>query len=92
MSGTIFVDATDLGDLLPACGVSWFIGAEAKSDTEEPHAEPHASPGHIQPITVSIAVEHRPDGENHIDRAAGELLAGADRRAGISASTTSATG
>jgi hypothetical protein len=66
VTGTIFVDGTDLGDLLPLCGISWFIGAEAKSDTEEPHAEEHANPGHIQPITVSIAVEHRPDGENHV--------------------------
>jgi hypothetical protein len=66
LAGSIFLDATDLGDLLPMCGVSWFIGAEAKSDTEEPHAEDQANPGHVQPITVSIAVEHRPDGENHV--------------------------
>lgn len=66
IQGTVFVDATDLGDLLPMCKVSWFIGAEAKSDTEEPNAEPVANPGHVQPITVSIAVEHRPDGEQHV--------------------------
>ncbi len=66
IGGTIFLDATDLGDLLPRCGVSWFIGAEARSDTEEPHAEAEANPGHVQPITVSIAVEHRPDGEQHV--------------------------
>jgi hypothetical protein len=66
ISGKIFVDATDLGDLLPLCGVSWFIGAESKGDTEEPHAESEANSGHIQPITVSIAVEHRPDGEQHV--------------------------
>ena len=65
VTGTIYVDATDLGDLLPLCGLQWVTGAEAQSDTEEPHAEPTANPGHIQPITVSIAVEHRPDGENH---------------------------
>jgi len=65
VSATIFLDATDLGELLPMCGVAWFIGAEAKSDTEEPHAEAVAAPNHIQPITVSIAVEHRPDGESH---------------------------
>jgi len=65
VSAPVFVDATDLGDLLPLCGVAWFTGAEAKRDTEEPHAEARANPQHIQPITVSIAVEHRPDGENH---------------------------
>ncbi|HEY1681977.1 MAG TPA: FAD-dependent oxidoreductase [Candidatus Tumulicola sp.] len=62
----IVIDATDLGDLLPKCGIDWTIGAEAKSDTGEPHAESSASPGHIQPITVSIAVELRPDGEQHV--------------------------
>lgn len=66
VSGTIFVDATDLGDLLPMCGAAWFIGAEGKADTEEPHAEDQPNPGHVQPITVSIAVEHRPDGEQHV--------------------------
>lgn len=66
VSAPVFVDATDLGELLPLCGAAWVIGAEAQSDTQEPHAEPHASPGHIQPITVSIAVEHRPDGESHV--------------------------
>ncbi len=66
VTATIYVDATDLGDLLPLCGIQWVTGAEAKSDTEEPHAEAEAAPGHIQPITVSIAVEHRPDGENHV--------------------------
>ncbi len=66
VSATVFVDATDLGELLPLCGIAWFIGAEAKSDTEEPHAEATAQPGHIQPFTVSIAVERRPDGEAHV--------------------------
>lgn len=66
IAATIVVDATDLGELLPMCGLDWTIGAEAKSDTGEPHAESSASPGHIQPITVSIAVERRPDGEQHV--------------------------
>src|SRR6202041_886291 len=33
LTATIFVDATDLGDLLPMCRVSWFIGAEGVGDT-----------------------------------------------------------
>ncbi len=41
------------------------IGAEARNDTEEPHAESLAHPGHIQPITIPIAVERRPEGEKH---------------------------
>ena len=66
LTAPIFIDATDVGELLPMCNVAWVIGAEGRSDTEEPHAEARAHSGHIQPITVSIAVEHRPDGEKHV--------------------------
>lgn len=66
LSAAVFVDATDLGELLPLCGVSWVVGAEAHADTQEPHAPAQANPGHVQPFTVSIAVEHRPQGENHV--------------------------
>jgi hypothetical protein len=64
VSATIFVDATDLGELLPVCGIQWFIGAEAQSETNEPSAEGSANQGHIQPFTVPLAVERRPDGES----------------------------
>jgi len=33
-----FIDATELGELLPMTGTSYAIGAEAKTETEEPHA------------------------------------------------------
>lgn len=65
VSATMFVDATDLGELLPLCGIAWFIGAEARSQTGEPNAEASASAGHIQPFTIALAVERRPDGESH---------------------------
>jgi len=64
VSAAIFVDSTDLGDLLALCGVACVIGAEAKSDTQEPHAETVANEGYIQPITVPIAVEHALDGKD----------------------------
>jgi hypothetical protein len=62
----IYLDATDLGDLLPLAGIPWKIGAEAQSDTNEPDAPSDAHPEWIQPITVPIALEHRPAGENHV--------------------------
>ena len=63
-----FLDATDLGDLLPQCGqqgVDWVIGAESQADTTEPDAPPEAHPEWIQSITLPIAIEHRPAGENN---------------------------
>jgi hypothetical protein len=59
-----FLDATDLGDLLPLTGTEYVTGAEAQSDTGEPHAPPDARPGEVQSFTWSFAVEYRP-GEDH---------------------------
>lgn len=61
----VYIDATDLGDLLPLARLSWKIGAESHSDTGEPSAPAVAHPEWIQPITVPIALERRPDGQNH---------------------------
>jgi hypothetical protein len=60
-----YLDATDLGDLLPLAKIPWKIGAEAHADTQEPDAPAQAHPEWVQPITVPIAIERR-DGENHI--------------------------
>ena len=63
-----FLDATDLGELLPLCGlegVDWVIGAESRTDTGEPDAEVDAHSEWIQPVTVPFAIEHRPAGEVH---------------------------
>jgi hypothetical protein len=62
--GHVYLDATDLGDLLWFSGVEWVIGAEAKDDTGEDQAEPVAQPGWIQPITVPIALKRLPEGQN----------------------------
>ena len=60
-----FLDATDLGELLPLAKVEFRLGAEAKADFNEDAAPAEARPGWIQPITVPIALEHRPAGETH---------------------------
>lgn len=70
-----FLDATDLGDLLPLCGdqgADWVLGAESEADTGEPAAPPDVHPEWVQPITVPIALERRPAGEdNRIAQPAG---------------------
>ncbi len=52
-----FVDATDCGDLLPIVGAEYRTGAEAKSETGEPHAADVASPADMQPVTWVFALE-----------------------------------
>jgi hypothetical protein len=61
----IYIDATDLGELLPLAKVPWKIRAESHADAPEPHAPAIARPDWIQPITVPVALERRPDTENH---------------------------
>jgi len=59
------LDATELGDLLPLVGAEYVTGAEAQSDTGEPHASRDgAHPDETQGFTFCFALEHRP-GEDH---------------------------
>lgn len=60
-----FLDATDLGELLPLAGVEFALGAEGKDETHEAAAPATARGNWIQPITVVVALERRPDGEDH---------------------------
>ncbi|HTV73227.1 MAG TPA: FAD-dependent oxidoreductase [Candidatus Acidoferrales bacterium] len=60
------LDATDLGELLTITGIEHTLGAEARSQTNEPLAPPQARPDWIQPITMVVALERRPAGENHL--------------------------
>src|SRR5262249_27322523 len=61
-----FLDATELGGLLPLTGTEYVTGAEAQSDTGEPHARPEeAAPDCVQSFTYPFAVEFRP-GEAHV--------------------------
>ncbi|MCU0644855.1 MAG: FAD-dependent oxidoreductase [bacterium] len=60
-----FIDATELGDLLPMTGTQYVVGAESSNLTDEPHA--HAGKGDpelVQSFTYTFAVEYCP-GENH---------------------------
>lgn len=63
----LLIDATELGDLLPLCGVEHVVGAETVADTGEPQAQPHeAKPHCVQSCTYPFACERRDEGENHI--------------------------
>ncbi|OEV26918.1 FAD-dependent oxidoreductase [Streptomyces nanshensis] len=60
-----FLDATEHGDLLPAAGAEYVIGAESADEHGEPHAPADAQPANIQSFTVTFALSHH-DGEDHI--------------------------
>lgn len=60
-----FLDATDLGDLLPLTQTAYVCGAEASSDTGEPHASLVAKPEEVQSFTYCFAIEYCPN-EHHL--------------------------
>jgi hypothetical protein len=68
LRGEYFVDATELGDLLPLTGTEFVTGSEARLETRELHAAETANPENQQAFTMCFAVDHLA-GENHtIDR------------------------
>jgi hypothetical protein len=53
-----FVDATELGDLLPLAGVEFVTGAEGRATTGERHTPEKSDPANQQAFTVCFAVDH----------------------------------
>jgi hypothetical protein len=70
LTAPYFLDATELGDLLPLTKTEYVVGAESQKDTDEPHAPAEADPKNQQAFTCCFAVDYL-DGEDHtIDRPA----------------------
>lgn len=59
-----FLDATELGDLLPLTGCEYVTGFEAQAETGEPSAPAQAQPQNVQAFSMCFAMEHR-EGEDH---------------------------
>jgi hypothetical protein len=71
LAGSYFLDATELGDLLPLAGVEYVTGSESSEETGEPHAPEEADPLDMQAITRCFAVDHLPGEDHTIDRPQG---------------------
>lgn len=65
LEAPFFVDATELGDLLPMTGTAYVTGTESKSETGELHAPDKANPTNNQAFTVCFAIDYVP-GEDHV--------------------------
>jgi hypothetical protein len=59
-----FVDATELGDLLPITKTEYITGAESQKETGEPHAPAEAAPQDMQSFTCCFAMDYL-RGEDH---------------------------
>lgn len=52
-----YLDATDLGELLPLTGAAYVTGAEARKTTGEPNAPDMANPGDDQSLTYTFVLK-----------------------------------
>ncbi|MFP4339272.1 MAG: FAD-dependent oxidoreductase [Cyclobacteriaceae bacterium] len=68
LSAPYFVDATELGDLLPLSGTEFVEGAESKVQTGELHAADEANPRNQQAFTMCFAMDYVPDADLRIDK------------------------
>ncbi|HEY0667194.1 MAG TPA: FAD-dependent oxidoreductase [Sphingobacteriaceae bacterium] len=60
-----FIDATELGDLLPLTGTEFVTGTESRSQTGEMHAPEKPNPENNQAFTACFAMDYI-EGENHV--------------------------
>jgi hypothetical protein len=70
LSGPYFLDATELGDLLPLTGTEFVTGFESQKDTGEPHAPAQAQPDNQQSFTCCFAIDYLPGQDHTIARPA----------------------
>ncbi len=65
LTAPYFVDATELGDLLPLTKTEYVTGAESRKETRELHAPEKVDPANQQAFTVCLAMDYVP-GANQV--------------------------
>lgn len=61
----VFIDATELGDLLPLSQMEYGSGSDSSSVTTEPHAPAQGDVENVQDYVFPFVIEYRP-GEHHV--------------------------
>ena len=70
LTAPYFIDATEMGDLLPLTGTEYVTGSESRNETRELHAVEKADPANNQAITYCFAMDYVPEANNIIDKPA----------------------
>ncbi len=63
-----FIDATELGDLLPLTGTDFVTGSESRAETEEPSAAMQANPQNIQAFSMCFAMSYHEGADFTIEK------------------------
>ncbi len=70
LTAPYFIDATELGDLLPITGTEYVSGTESRKQTNELHAPEKADPKNLQAITFCLAMDYVPRAHQTIEKPA----------------------
>ena len=68
IGASYFLDATELGDLLPLARAEYRLGSESRTEYQEPHATDAAEPDNIQGFTWCFALAYDEGGDHRIAR------------------------
>ncbi len=63
ISAKYFIDATELGDLLPLTNTEFVTGSESQKETGEPNAKEEANPQNVQAFSMCFAMSYH-EGED----------------------------
>lgn len=63
-----FIDATELGDLLPLTKTEFVTGAESQAETGEPHAKRESQPENVQAFSMCFALSNHAGEDQTIER------------------------
>src|SRR5664279_2329181 len=63
-----FIDATELGDLLPLTGTEFISGSESRKETGELHAPEKANPENNQAFNFCFAIDYIPGADHTIEK------------------------
>lgn len=70
LTAPYFIDATEMGDLLPLTKTEYVVGAESSNETEEVHGATKSDPMNQQAFTVCFAADYAPGEDHTIERPA----------------------
>jgi hypothetical protein len=68
LTAPYFIDATELGDLLPLTGTEFITGTESQKETRELHAPEKGDPENNQAFTVCFAMDFDPEKDHTIEK------------------------
>ncbi|HXN21811.1 MAG TPA: FAD-dependent oxidoreductase [Candidatus Dormibacteraeota bacterium] len=68
IAANYFLDATELGDVLPLANAEFVTGSESDLQTGEPHGSREMKPANSQAFSVCFAIEHIPHANHIIER------------------------